>query len=371
MDSFGCNDIKVSPPGAVIARVAGVRGAQSQRRDHMGLLTTGVEFLIQAKKEGARFDTTVTLGRQGMFISPVRLGKMLRKHELWPDSLGEEAFYREQFGAPYYADAFFRLMGARTLHVLDYSPYEGATLVHDLNAPLDPALHETADLVFDGGTLEHVFNFPTAVRSCMELTKVGGRLVMVTPANNYSGHGFYQFSPELLYRVLSADNGFEVERIYLCENEAYGARLGKRSFAAEYRSAWYAVPDPAVVRERVTLAGPRPTLMFVRARRVERKAMFVSPPLQSDYAAAWTDEDPDHGERGGGGGDLDPVGPATTAAAKPAPAPPDDIRRWARMKDVQLHWLPLLTRLNPWFVWSRLRPRRLGNRKVFQRQIVP
>jgi hypothetical protein len=30
----------------------------------------------------------------------------------------------------------------------------------------------------------------------------------VTPANNQMGHGFYQFSPELFFRVFSQENGY-------------------------------------------------------------------------------------------------------------------------------------------------------------------
>ena len=59
------------------------------------------------------------------------------------------------------------------------------------------------DLVFDGGTLEHVFNFSTALKNCMHMVKPHGRFVSVTLPNNWCGHGFYQFSPELFFRALT------------------------------------------------------------------------------------------------------------------------------------------------------------------------
>ncbi len=37
-----------------------------------------------------------------------------------------------------------------------------ANVIHDMNMPLPDALKEQYDLVVDGGTLEHVFFFPTA-----------------------------------------------------------------------------------------------------------------------------------------------------------------------------------------------------------------
>ncbi len=323
--------------------------------DLMGILSTSAEFLVQAKKDGVRFDTTVTLGRQSMFVSPVRLARLLKANNLWPADLTDDDFYRAQYSSPYNADALFRHLGAATLHTMDYSAYEGATMVVDLNLPLADKYRRTADLVFDGGTLEHVFNFPAAIKSCMELVKVGGHFMAITPCNNYTGHGFYQFSPELFYRVLSPDNGFKVERMYMCEDEAFGAKLGRRTFAAEYRGPWYAVADPAVVNQRVPHAGSRPVYLFVRARRVEGKPIFEKLPLQSDYQTSWAGEQTSEG----------------FASASAALAPISYTPKWAKLKDLQLHWLPLLTRLNPFFVWRRLRVRSFANRTFYRRERVP
>ena len=107
-----------------------------------------------------------------------------------------------------YADDLFHGLGATTLDVMDVSGFEGANILHDLNQPVDTRLHNAYDCVFDGGALEHVFNFPLALKNCIEMVKVGGCFITITPANNWCGHGFYQFSPELFYRILSRENGF-------------------------------------------------------------------------------------------------------------------------------------------------------------------
>ena len=44
------------------------------------------------------------------------------------------------------------------------------------------------------------------------MATVQDHFVRITPANNFFGHGFYQFTPELFFRIFSAANGFEVER---------------------------------------------------------------------------------------------------------------------------------------------------------------
>jgi hypothetical protein len=50
-------------------------------------------------------------------------------------------------------------------------------------------------LVFDGGTMEHVFHVPNYLANVHKLLKVGGYVIHQSPSNNYVDHGFYQFSP--------------------------------------------------------------------------------------------------------------------------------------------------------------------------------
>jgi hypothetical protein len=49
----------------------------------------------------------------------------------------------------------------------------------------------------------------------MNVVSIGRHFVAVTTANNFMGNGFYQFGPELYYRILSEENGFLVEEMIL------------------------------------------------------------------------------------------------------------------------------------------------------------
>jgi hypothetical protein len=168
----------------------------------------------------------------------------------------------------------YRLLGASEVESVDASGYENATHVHDLNTPIPEHLKRRYDFVDDGGTIEHVFHFPQAIKNCMEMVKVGGSLQLHVPANNMSGHGFYQFSPDLFYRVLSEENGFVVDRMI-----AYEAFDG---------SQWYEVADPKHVNSRIELVSrPVPVLLLVRARRTADVPIFATTPQQSDYVATW------------------------------------------------------------------------------------
>jgi hypothetical protein len=169
-----------------------------------------------------------------------------------------------------FADELFVGLGAKSLDVLDASSYEGATFTHDLNQPLPDALSKKWSCVIDGGTLEHVFNFPEAIKTCMQLVEQGGHLILITPWNNWAGHGFYQFSPELFYRLLSADNGFLLERMLVHQD-------GK----------WFSVKDPDSLGMRVEEHGSKPIQLFISAKKLKAIPIFSQWPQQSDYSKAW------------------------------------------------------------------------------------
>ena len=126
----------------------------------------------------------------------------------------------------------------------------------------------------DGGSrLTTVFDFPRAIANCMKMVAVGGHFLGVTPTNNLMGHGFYQFSPELFFRVLTPENGFVMERMI--------------AFEMTPLAAWYEVTDPAQARGRVKLTNRRPTCLLIQARKVARVPLLTVTPQQSDYAVKW------------------------------------------------------------------------------------
>jgi SAM-dependent methyltransferase len=166
------------------------------------------------------------------------------------------------------------------LTVLDISDYESARLIHDLNRPVPAELHERFDVVIEAGSLEHIFNFPVAVGNLMRMLKVGGFMYLTVPANNLCGHGFYQFSPELMFRVFTPDNGFELKGVKIAQARFPGTEL------APVRRV-YEVADPVRVGSRVGLLSSRPAMLMVEACKTSGVEPFRPPPQQSDYVAAW------------------------------------------------------------------------------------
>jgi hypothetical protein len=172
-----------------------------------------------------------------------------------------------------YSEGLLKLLGAETIDSLDYSNYEGANLLHDMNLPIPDEWKAKYDTVLESGSLEHIFNFPVSIANCMDMVAENGRLIVITPVNNIMGHGFYQFSPEVFYRVLNERNGFEIESMLIFE------------YSPEEK--WFQVEDPKKVKRRVELMNSSATYLCVRAKRTKINQIMVQFPQQSDYEDAW------------------------------------------------------------------------------------
>jgi hypothetical protein len=240
----------------------------------LGISENSARFLLYEKKHGVSYSRTAMIGRQELFLSELQLKQNLHRFgdkildsEL-PSLLSHE--YR-------YAERFFERLGADTVHSYDNSSFENATHVHDFNTPIPESSKRKYTAIVDGGCLEHVFNIPMAMKNCMEMLEVGGSFLGLMPANNFFGHGFYQFSPELIFRIFSPENGFRMTHLFATEEFK--------------RPKWYAVRDPDAIHERVVLRNRFPVYLFVSAKKVEERPIFEKSPQQSDYVARWNQEE--------------------------------------------------------------------------------
>jgi SAM-dependent methyltransferase len=251
----------------------------------MGLVLNSLKFLLESHKSGVRFDEVLTLGRQHMTLSPERAVSLLQDYKLWPPPGGEEMFLAELKQAKWRFEVFARSLGAKNVSSMDISDYEQATIVHDLNFPTPANLHEKFDVVIDGGTLEHVFHVPVAMENCMKITKTGGHIVIITNTNNLVGHGFYQFSPELFYRIFSSENGFEVKRMVALEDTFGRSSLFGVKYDFPIQGPWYEVHDPDKVRKRNILITREPVVLLMLAKKIANVPIFKTVPRQSEYGA--------------------------------------------------------------------------------------
>jgi hypothetical protein len=235
----------------------------------MGINPNALRFLARECKLGGDFSHTVMIGRQGIHVPAAQIDQILNS-EFGLD-IGRELI--DSAVESGFAEKLLQLLGAGDVESFDYSDYEGATHIHDFNTPIAGRHKNKYTFLIDGGTLEHVFHFTVALKSCMEMLRVGGTYFGITPANNEMGHGFYQFSPELYFRVFSQQNGFRTDNVFLYE--------GRES------RTWLRVADPEIVNRRAERVNCLPTYMLVRATKVAETEIFATPPLQPDYVSAW------------------------------------------------------------------------------------
>lgn len=176
----------------------------------MGIDVATLDFLMSNRQYFR--GNFLMLGRQGL--------------HLWGDNFerGRDVFMAHDHSHQYesifrqdgwHSDDFFKYLGVSSVDSMDYSGFEGASIVHDLNKPVPIDLHNKYDTIFDGGTIEHVFDVKTVMENIKAMIKVGGTFIAVSPANNLMGHGFYQFSPELFRTVFSKDAGYEFHKFQL------------------------------------------------------------------------------------------------------------------------------------------------------------
>jgi SAM-dependent methyltransferase len=240
----------------------------------MAITNNCAKFLFYAKSNGVHFGNTLTLGRLNLYATKERIQRNIIKFQNNSKQLNEVVFKDE------YSEPLFQILGAESTDSLDYSDYEKATIVHDLNRPIPENLKNKFDAIIDGGTMEHVFNFPVAIKNCMEALKVGGHYIGISPSNNQMGHGFYQFSPDLYYRVFSNENGFRIKKMIITP-----------LMETEEDVKWFEVEDPKNVNSRVMLVNNFPVSLMIIAEKLEAVEIFKITPQQTDYANTWAASD--------------------------------------------------------------------------------
>jgi SAM-dependent methyltransferase len=109
-----------------------------------------------------------------------------------------------------YAETFFRKIGFTTVDSIDVSDFENATIVQDLAGALPKNLERKFDVIYDGGTCEHIFDLPTAYRNIHKMLKPGGVLIGHSPCNNWINHSFYQINPEMVYGFWQKTMGYQL-----------------------------------------------------------------------------------------------------------------------------------------------------------------
>jgi SAM-dependent methyltransferase len=190
-----------------------------------------------------------------------------------------DLFVRDMMQPDGFSETMWDRLGFPGIETMDASAYEGAQMIHDLNEPVPEVLHGQFSFIFDGGTLEHVFNVPVALRSVFDMLAPGGRFVSANGLNGWVGHGLYQFNPDLVWNFWKRAAGCVV-------NDCRGVPRDEDAPDVVFT-------DVEETGRRLRLRDQLPTTRVYLYYEVEKPAgaALSGVVLQSDYRARWAESD--------------------------------------------------------------------------------
>jgi len=132
----------------------------------MAVDINNTRFLLYQKQQKYNFGKVGIVGKQGLYIPTKIIPKLFSVYN-YRFEPGENTFYDSFFQSN--SEIIFQNLGIEDFEYIDFSDYEGATVLHDMNKPISQELENRYDTLIDIGSLEHMYNIPTALENYMRL----------------------------------------------------------------------------------------------------------------------------------------------------------------------------------------------------------
>lgn len=230
----------------------------------MGIDLTGLRALSFAKRiYKFNFENTVTLGRHEIHF-------WKQDFEIVQSHLGFH-YDEPSMAVGAYCEPLLRKLGAENITSIDASAFEGASMVHDFSLPIPDSLHERFDTFLDFGSIEHIFDVAQVIENIAKLVKPDGHILIVTNANGFPSHGFFQYSPEFFYSAFSNRNGFADTSVFVVP--------------VRQHKTWSFIRRPAELKRRNEIPFEEQMMVLVFSRKTSNVAPLTV--VQSDYDDAW------------------------------------------------------------------------------------
>lgn len=115
---------------------------------------------------------------------------------------------------PMHMHDLFKMLGFRNASSLDAFDADSPTILHDMNKPIPDQHKGKYDVVFDVGSMEHVFDIKEFVQNCVEMVKDDGVLIIYDALVGWHNECFYNFQTPFFFDVFKA-NGFDEISVFL------------------------------------------------------------------------------------------------------------------------------------------------------------
>ncbi|MEL7061609.1 MAG: class I SAM-dependent methyltransferase [Acidobacteriota bacterium] len=284
----------------------------------MGITRGSARLLLDEAARRPFSGSLLELARMFVYLRPKELERWARRHgvELSDvETVGRSHDPRLRRYGCLDDKTFFQRLGFDQVTSVDVVDWEGVDVLHDLNTPLPDSLRERFDVVYDGGTLQHVFDLPRALENVHAALKVGGRVVHgMAPSNNHVDLGFYMFSPTLFADFYAA-NGWRLEGIRIFEYVSFWVR------GVLHTGPWKVYRYTPGVLDHLSYGrfGNRQLGIFVVATKTAESTGDVRP-QQSFYRDLWRRSD-------------DGVPTASTTSGRDLPLPFALLKPWKRVRE--------------------------------------
>lgn len=244
----------------------------------MGIGRGAYRLLLEEKKRGAFSGGSVLqLGRQCILFDAQLLQKYALLHQVPLRKIEPQLSFDSHYRKLGFIDdhTLFKSLGFQEVKSLDFSNFEGADLVWDLNQTIPEEYWGKFDLIYDGGTAEHVFHFPQVLKNIHLLLKEGGIVIHVSPSHNHVDHGFYMFSPQV-YSEYYRSNRYSILTSHFFE------------YSPDHQKPWTIYAYEPGVLDQLAYGGFGKKMVAIHlvAKKTAESTSGVSP-NQGGYLSAW------------------------------------------------------------------------------------
>lgn len=250
----------------------------------MGFFPPATELLLQEHMHRPLTGRILMIGRQNTGMTPrdsdfllETFGVAKRKEGYEIDASTIHRTVAAKEGGHVTDRSFFEAFADCTVEAIDVSAYEGAEIIHDLSLPVPDTLRGQFDFIYDGSTLDNVFDASMTLRNMAELLAVGGRALLMN-WSNASPTAYTMCSPDWFMDYFVA-NDFADAQVFVIEIgsdygrgwrfEPFDGKAGYRP--SEINGQTMRVTLCLVEKGERTTSGKRPVQVHYRSTAAERK----------------------------------------------------------------------------------------------------
>ena len=178
----------------------------------MAISKAAASLLFELKTTQTLEGTICQLGRQTILVSTHKIRQVAKSFGFDSKETNEELPWTGNADDVY----LFETLGYKKVESIDADDFENANYVMDLNIDVPYEFHNRFDAIYDGGTMEHIFNLPQVLKNIHKMLKPGGIIMHLSPSHNHVDHGFFMFSPTFFYDYYKTNN-YEIIRSNILE----------------------------------------------------------------------------------------------------------------------------------------------------------